>query len=453
MFNYKKHKLIRKYNAFREKPKDTAFCIAPFTSLRFHRNGGVQICCHHIDFLFLQEKSLKEIWFGAELNKLRNQMKTYDIPKSCSFCSTPFYANNFSNVNAVSFDKLEQNENGYPVLMDFSLENTCNLECIMCDSSLSSSIAKSKLCDNSGSKFEYGEEFVSQLGDFLPHLKSSIFTGGEPFLIKSYYSIWEKMIEVNPDVIINITTNGTVYNSRIENILKQGKFNITVSFDSFEPDVYNEIRIGAEFDKTWTNVLNFSDYCKQMGTVFSITVCPMQINRMDIPQVVRKCNEKNWDFSYNTVLKPWSQALWSLSSGEMQKLIDYYKSEKIKKTNSLRAKGNIAKFNSLVLLLEDWLIKIKGFESQPVSENEIQELKASLEASFEEKLLGKYNDEDLALLKTKITEVFNQMPSVLISEEFLKYFSKFDSNTLRMELEENDIDTIIDHMCIVSFNL
>lgn len=453
MFNYKKQKRIKKYNSFRQKPKETAFCIAPFSSLRFHRNGGVQICCHHIEFSFLQDHTLKEIWFGFQLEDLRTQMKTYNIPKSCSFCSSPFYADNFSNVNAISFDDYLPNTNGYPVLMDFSLENTCNLECIMCDASLSSSIAKSKSCNVSDNKYDYDDEFVAQLREFLPHLKSTVFTGGEPFLIKSYYSIWEKMIEVNPEIEINITTNGTVYNSRIENILNDGKFNITVSFDSLVPEVYNSIRKGAEFDKTFENVLKFSNYCKNAGTIFSITVCPMQINRFDISDIVRKCNEENWDFSYNTVLKPWSQALWSLSSIEMLEVIDSYKSQSFEESKSLYSKGNIGKFNSLILLLEDWLIKIKGFEANPRSENKIEDLRGKIIETFVNKTNVESAVGQQKNLESKIKDILIQIPDVLVSEEFLKYISEFDSKTLILELEENDIDTIVDHLCIVAFNL
>jgi hypothetical protein len=141
---FKKRRLINNYNKLRVKRNHAFFCNAPFTSLRFHRNGGVQICCHHIDYHFLDDRKLHDIWFGRELGILRKQMLKYSIPSSCNFCSSAFYLENFTNVNALSFDYLEHNEAGYPTLMDFSLENSCNLSCIMCDASLSSSIQKDK---------------------------------------------------------------------------------------------------------------------------------------------------------------------------------------------------------------------------------------------------------------------------------------------------------------------
>ncbi len=204
MLNKQKKQYIKGYNMLREKSRHSSFCIAPSTSLRFHRNGGVQICCHHIAFEFLKEKSLKDIWFGEQFDTLRKQMKDYDIPDSCNFCASPFYSQDYKNVNALEFDYLEPNDNGFPALMDFSLDNTCNLACIMCDASLSSSIQmKKEPKEKCFETFSYDEDFVSQLEEFIPYLKFAVFTGGEPFLIKSYYSIWDKMIELNKDIIIN----------------------------------------------------------------------------------------------------------------------------------------------------------------------------------------------------------------------------------------------------------
>ncbi|MDD2635616.1 MAG: radical SAM protein [Bacteroidales bacterium] len=449
MFNSRKRKLIKKYNLFRDKPKHYPFCNAPSAALRFHRNGGVQICCHHIDFLFLKDKSLKDIWFGQELTELRNQMKSYNIPKSCSFCSSPFFNSNFSNVNAISFDYLECNSDGYPVLMDFSLENTCNLQCIMCDASLSSAIAKQKGKTTNSDKYLYDSSFVKQLTEFLPHLKYAVFTGGEPFLINSYFPIWEKMIEINPEIIINITTNGTIFNPRIEDVLKKGKFNLTVSFDSFVPEIYNLIRKGADFETSLANVFKFAAYCKSANTQFTITICPMQINKMDVPNIMRKCNLEGWNFTYNIVLKPWNLALWSLSSDNINDLILFYKNEDFGKIDNQTAERNIVNYNSLISLLEEWLIKILNFERNAPSASETQVLRNELILVFNRKLSL------LPLNKFEIggKDVFDQIPAMLIKPELLNYLEYLNAQLLLIEIENNDIDTIIDHLCIVAFNL
>jgi sulfatase maturation enzyme AslB (radical SAM superfamily) len=453
MFDFKKLRLQKKYNLLREKRNHNYFCNAPFTALRFHRNGGVQICCHHIDYQFLESKTLHDIWFGEELKSMRKQMKKFDIPESCNFCSSAFYSENFSNVNALSFDFLEQSKNGYPVLMDFSLENTCNLSCIMCDASLSSSIQKEKNICPPNKNFYYDDAFISQLEEFLPHLKVAVFTGGEPFLIKSYLPIWEKMIEINSKIIINVTTNGTVYNSAIEDILLRGKFNITVSVDSFNAVNYNQIRKGADFNKTMTNVQKFAKYCKNKESIFTITVCPMQINSADIPEIIEKCNAEDWNISFNTVLKPWNQALWSLKSEELENVINYYKNYNFESATSQLACGNIEQFNSLIALLQTWLNKTKNLEVNSISETRIRYLKTEIFNIFFAKLAESEGINDISDVQEKVKFVVAHIPDMLISEALINYANKMSKGMIKNEFEQNDIDTIIDHMCIIAFNI
>ncbi|HNQ67642.1 MAG TPA: radical SAM protein [Bacteroidales bacterium] len=453
MFDSKKSRLKKKYNLLREKRNHNYFCNAPFTALRFHRNGGVQICCHHIDYQFLENKTLHEIWFGKELESMRKQMRNFDIPKSCNFCSSAFYSENFSNVNALSFDFLEQAQNGYPALMDFSLENTCNLSCIMCDASLSSSIQKEKNIYPLDKNFHYDDGFISQLEEFLPNLKVAVFTGGEPFLIKSYFPIWKKMIEINPKITINVTTNGTVYNSVIEDILLRGRFNITVSVDSFEAANYNCIRKGADFNKTMANVYKFAEYCKNRGSIFTITACPMQMNSSDIPGIVSKCNSEDWDISFNTVIKPWNQALWSLKSEELEDVINYYKNYNFESTTSQLASGNIKKFSSLIDLLQIWLDKTKNFEVNIKSEISINDLRKEIFNIFIAKLSETEVKNNRLLVQEKVKLVVLKIPDMLISEALLNYADKMSKEMIKNEFEQNDIDTIIDHMCIIAFNI
>jgi len=448
MFNQKR-KRIKEYNLLREKRNHGSFCNAPNVALRFHRNGGVQVCCHHIDYYFLKGKSLKDVWFGAELLEMRKRMKKFDIPDSCNFCASAFYTKNYSNVGALSFDYLQPNENGYPVLMDFSLENTCNLSCIMCDASLSSSIQADKHIKKTYRNEYYNEKFIEELKEFYPHLTTTVFTGGEPFLINLYYDIWRDLLEINPDVVINITTNGTVYNQKIENVLNQGKFNITVSLDSLIPEKYNQIRKKADFYQTMANVEQFAKYCKKANTIFTITVCPMIINQDDIPDVVNMCNENGWNFTYNTVLKPWSQALWSLDSESINRLIQYYRHYEFVE-NDENSFANIEKFQSLIKLLDDWKIKAEKFEKSGLETKELKQIRENAINLIDKTI---HTQNGISVDKKNVDIIINKMPDILICEKFLDYLDSQNPQIIAHEFMENDLDTIVDHLCIVAFNL
>jgi len=375
-------------------------------------------------------------------------MKQFRIPESCSFCAAPFYDGNFSNVIARSFDHLESNSNAYPVLMDFSLENTCNLACIMCDASLSSTIQKARMVEHSKEKYIYDDEFIKQLDEFIPYLKHAVFTGGEPFLINAYYRIWNRFIEINPEIIINITTNGTVFNERIESLLKKGRFNITVSIDSLVPETYSAIRKGADLNITMQNIHRFAEICEIRGTVFTITVCPMIINMRDIPQIVETCNLQGWYFNFNTVLKPWKQALWSLDDSSLSELIACYKSIEFTQTNTDQANKNISFFTSLIALLENWQVRMRERIRTLVSPQEISALRMQIIELLRKKLTVGLSEND-----HKITQVAMGIPDVLVNPRFLNYLNSMSDKMIINEFRENDAETISDHFCIIAFNL
>jgi len=443
----KKKKLKKQYNSLREAKNYSRFCNAPFTSIRFHRNGGMQFCCHHIDYQFIQKKSVKNIWFSEYYEEFRKKMIKYDIPESCQFCGIPYFNEDYYNVNALSFDYLEPNKNGYPVLLDFSLENTCNLACIMCDTSLSSKLQAQKNFKPKSKDFSYDVNFLEQLVEFFPFVKHTIFTGGEPFLVNIYYEIWDKMFEINPDIIINITTNGTIYNKKIQNLLEKSKVNITVSMDSFNTDTYEKIRVGAIFDEAWNNVQQFSEQCKKKNRIFTITICPMIINAFEIPDIVNKCNSEQWNFNFNIVLKPWQQAIWSLSVEKIQEIIDYFRTYEFNE-NSEIAKSNIFRFQNLISLLEFWRLRLVEMRKNIKNDIEILELRGQI-VNLIFQILGEVNED----LSRKVKEVIFKIPELLIDEKLLKHVEKMPKSMIINEFQDNDVDTIVDHLCIVAFNL
>lgn len=440
-------KRIKDYNLLRQPENQLYFCKAPFGALRFHRNGSIQVCCHHIDYYDLHERKLKDIWFGDELNVLRKQMYKFEIPDSCSFCKKPFLEKDYGNVAALSFDYLQLNENGYPVLLDFSLENTCNLACVMCDASLSSKIKEKKSLENKFNTTEiYNKFFVEQIKDYIPHLKYAVFTGGEPFLIKIYYDIWDIITKLNSEVIINITTNGTILNDKIRELIHKANVNITVSIDSFIPEIYESIRVGANFNKTWNNITEFSEILKSKNKHLNITVCPLKLNAHEIPEMVSICNKNQWIFNYNIVLKPWDLALWSLSENEIQQLIDYYKIQKFSTNNDI-AEQNIIKYKLFINLLKNWKDRIILFNKNKIEVSQLVKYRQKLKDSILKKL-----DNNIGI-QEKLDDTISRIPDILIRNELLNYFENLPAKVIYKEFTENDSDSILDHFCIVGFNL
>ena len=121
--------------------------------------------------------------------------------------------------------------------MEFEMSNQCNLECIMCNGYVSSSIRQNR--DKLPPVHSpYDEKFVTQLRPFIPHLREAKFFGGEPFLIPLYFKMWDAMMEINPSINIFVITNGTVLTDKVKTLLSLGNFELAVSIDSIRKDRY-----------------------------------------------------------------------------------------------------------------------------------------------------------------------------------------------------------------------
>ncbi len=159
-------------------------CYAPFKSIRFEPKGIVRTCCYNIEVVLgrYPQMSLMQIWNSDTANKLREKIGNNDLSMGCRLCEQQLKNKEFNTVKLLQYDNLPDSFNNYPVMLDFSIHNTCNLECVMCHGEFSSSIRanREKLPPI---PMMYDEKFVQQLEEFIPHAKQFVFAGGEPFMI------------------------------------------------------------------------------------------------------------------------------------------------------------------------------------------------------------------------------------------------------------------------------
>ena len=134
------HVLKQKLNKHRPWPKRGLICFAPFTNLYFRQDGSIGVCCynHAVKLGKYPENKLTEIWKGHNLKTLRKHIINDDLSNGCVRCQEQLRTGNIANSQLIYFDNFNQLKY-YPTRMQFQLENTCNLECIMCNGYLSSS--------------------------------------------------------------------------------------------------------------------------------------------------------------------------------------------------------------------------------------------------------------------------------------------------------------------------
>ena len=368
IFNKNKYKaidkeIIRKFNTNRDdeqnkiiktiKKNNMLLCYAPFNNIFFNSQGQITACCRS-SYIFdkFPEKKLKDIWFGSEFSKLRDPIKHDSLSVACQTCQYPLEKGDFDNVMAKIFDRNYLNKNKYPTVLEFELINTCNLECIMCLGTLSSSIRKNR--DKMPPlPMLYDQRFIEQLKDFIPHIHEAKFYGGEPFLINIYFDILDTIININPNVRISITTNGTILNNRIRDLLGKLKFNINVSVDSINKENFENIRKNADFDVVMQNLLFFQEHCKQNDTIFCVCVSPMRQNWKEIPDIITYFNNIDSLVSFSTVYDPPDCALWNLNDSEIQEIYDKLSLYSLPE-NSIVQKHNKNKYNAFLNQLIAW---------------------------------------------------------------------------------------------------
>ena len=348
--------VLKAYNATRTKAQQKHLCHAPFKSMLFANNGRVLACCFNRQAVLGEypKQTLNEIWFSSQAQNLRKYIDKNNLSNGCFTCKNQLFNKEFSTVKARMFDHLPDSSSGFPTTMEFDLDNTCNLECVMCNADNSSAIRnKSDLYGMYNSPFD--ASFVKDLEPFLPHLHQASFAGGEPFLTKLYFDIWEMMIVLNPNIRINITTNATVLNDKIKSLLSRGNFEISVSLDSINKETYSQIRKNAHYETVMENLIYFHNYCKGKGTFFGVWACPLRNNKYEIPELFNYFGERNIEVFLHTVWVPPKVTLWNTDSKELKELLAFYEKQTLKEETEIQSK-NKQRFQEYIALVKSWQV-------------------------------------------------------------------------------------------------
>jgi MoaA/NifB/PqqE/SkfB family radical SAM enzyme len=142
-----------------------------------------------------------------------------------------------------------------PITLKLHPSNTCTIRCRMCKM-------------DKDYKLEVGRQYFDGIKPLLPYLHELFVFGGEPFWCKDTRDIiFSEEIRRHGQLHISTVTNATLLDDDvIERLsdLRLGRF--VFSLDGASPASYNNIRIGANFDKVLANVKRFMA-CRDAGTV------------------------------------------------------------------------------------------------------------------------------------------------------------------------------------------
>lgn len=406
------------YNKNRPFGPKKRICYAPFNNLHFQTNGDVSSCSFNYDFILgnVNNSSIKEIWFGEKAENFRNTLANYNFHK-CQSCQNVLDANNYSSFPPLKYDIHSSDTAVYPTQMSFEMSNLCNYECIMCNENFSSLIRKNKT-NLPPLKFSYPDSFFDELSEFIPHLQIATFIGGEPLLIKPYFKIWEKILELNKNCQIHIQTNGSYLSPRFLEMLESGQFDIGVSIDGVTKETFEMIRINANYDEVCENVKILKTYLDRGKISMNINFCPLVQNWKELPGMVEYASSLSIPLKIVNVENPRNLSLHHRSASYLKTILDYYSSitfETIHHPNSIITKRNIKAFYDLQL-------QIKHLISESIRREEYFD---NLDSIYRDKFTDRFNE----LFQTsKLFLNFTEEQRSHISEKLLTAIQNYTSN-------------------------
>ncbi len=409
--------IVRSYCKIRADKNELNLCNAPFKSLLFIPTGEIMACHYNRGYVLGQypKNSIKEVWTGDKINILRQNIIKYDFSSGCYECYKDFIQRKFLSVGASKYDFIEPSSEAYPSLMEFQLSNQCNLECTMCSGEYSSGIRQNReKMPNYPSP--YDDAFVDELKAFIPYLKKAYFTGGEPFVIPIYRNIWQQIQALNPELMMNISTNASIIDDSIKETLKNGNFFITVSIDTLNPENYEKLRKNALFDVTIKNIDYLHQYALENSRIFSIKFVLIDKNIDDIPHLFEFFNNKNVQLFPKFVWLPFKYSLFNLRPKELSEKIILL--EKIRTTDStLIQKENKIRLKEVINELKKWQ-HVKAKENEALYSMSLLQMSQLLEKKLiiEIKKSHLNNKETI----TEIHKYVSLIATINISEGLLK---------------------------------
>ncbi len=345
---------LKEYHRSRPLGPGLPVCRAPMASIYFGFNGDMVPCCFNRSYVYgtYPQTNPVDAISGDKRKQLLEKLNGHDFSYGCQHCRNQILAGNFEGVEARLYDRMKKTMHG-PVEMIFELDNTCNLQCVMCHAGFSSSIAHAQGLPQYISP--YDDSFIEKIKPLLKNLKVAKFLGGEPFLIQSYYRIWDELMQGNPECFINLQTNGTIYNDKIDALLKKGRFQIGISVDSLKKERFESIRKNANFETVMQNLEKFIKYTRKNGSFVNVSVCPMQQNWDEIPDLVEFCNSKGIYIYLNTVYTEHFD-LRELSARQLFEVYNQYNSHTFS-AGTYIAKRNVRFFRSFQQQVWSWYQK------------------------------------------------------------------------------------------------
>ena len=299
----------------------SATCRAPAVALHFSFLGDVRACCQNgrYEVGHVDRQSLTEIWTGAARREMAESLAGGEYPLGCEHCEVEHALGNRGSTPAQAVDRFPDDVT-WPRQLEFTLSNRCNLACIQCNGDVSSTI-RARREKRPPLLPAYDEAFFEQLPPFLDHAEVLAFLGGEPFLMPEARRVWDLVLERGLRPEVQVTTNATVWNERVERYVHELRMAPAVSIDGATKQTYESIRVGARYERVIENRDRFIAAAKRHGAHAQLNFCLMTRNWHELGPFLLQADELEVPANIIPVFDPISHSVFRLPVDELEVVV------------------------------------------------------------------------------------------------------------------------------------
>ena len=171
-----------------------------------------------------------------------------------------------------------------PIRLWIESTDICNLNCIMCPNK---SLPKKKkgLMD-----IEFYKKIIDEVSSYTHDI--SLSHRGEPLIHPDIFYMIE--YAKKKGLFVRLHTNATLLTiEKARKLLDSGLDLISFSFDGYDKETYEKIRVGANFDDTLNNILQFLEMKREMNKKIPYTILEV----IEFPEYAKEMNQaKKKDF-------------------------------------------------------------------------------------------------------------------------------------------------------------
>jgi radical SAM protein with 4Fe4S-binding SPASM domain len=241
------------------------FCAVPWNYIKISMDGTVSTCVMGSEILGnIHDTPIKEIIKNPILTRIRDNLHNDRPDKNCHDCVQN--ENNvgveYSFLRGLYNPMFAKSPADYSDSSDFKLAgidlhwgSTCNLKCITCWAQQSSAIAQEQGLPILSVTSAAADSVIEFVVENQYNLREIYLSGGEPTLIKHNLRLLQRL-DKNIECEIRVNTNMMfeLENPIIQELKKFPNVLFTISADTSDPERFNYIRRGADWDKFIKNL-------------------------------------------------------------------------------------------------------------------------------------------------------------------------------------------------------